>query len=86
MKKNLARLTLGIVLGTACLASASSALSQTATSRYDPAAPKTRAEVIADLVAWRAAGYDPLDWLNYPCNAQRAGRIVAQQRAQRSAQ
>jgi len=38
--------------------------------------------VKADLVAWIKAGYDPNDWLNYPENAQRAGRIVAAQRAQ----
>jgi hypothetical protein len=37
--------------------------------------------VKADLVQWRAAGYDPLDWIDYPENAQFAGRIVSQQRA-----
>ncbi|PRY09626.1 MULTISPECIES: DUF4148 domain-containing protein [unclassified Paraburkholderia] len=51
---------------------------------YDPSAPKTRAQVKADLTEWRAAGYDPLDWINYPENAQRAGRIVAARRAQES--
>ena len=45
-------------------------------------AGKTRAEVKADLVEWRKAGYDPLDWINYPANAIAAGRIVAQRRAQ----
>jgi hypothetical protein len=40
--------------------------------------------VKADLADWRAAGYDPLDWIDYPENAQRAGRIVAQRRAQGS--
>ncbi|EDZ97289.1 conserved hypothetical protein [Burkholderia sp. H160] len=48
----------------------------------DPSAPKTRAQVRADLVDWLAAGYDPNDWVNYPENAQAAGRIVAQRRAQ----
>ena len=47
----------------------------------DPSAPLTRAQVRADLAEWRAAGFDPLDWINYPQNAQRAARIVAQQRA-----
>jgi hypothetical protein len=52
------------------------------TSRpYDPSAPKTRAQVKADLAEWRAAGYDPLDWIDYPQNAQRAGSIVAARRA-----
>ncbi|HEX3635743.1 MAG TPA: DUF4148 domain-containing protein [Paraburkholderia sp.] len=55
------------------------------TSRpYDPSAPKTRAEVKADLAEWLAAGYDPLDWIDYPQNAQRAGRIVAARRAQQA--
>jgi hypothetical protein len=49
---------------------------------YDPSAPLTRAQVKADLAEWRAAGYDPLDWIDYPENAQRAGRIVAARRAQ----
>jgi hypothetical protein len=48
----------------------------------DPSAPKTRAQVRADLIEWLAAGYDPNDWINYPENAQEAGRIVAQRRAQ----
>ncbi|MFM0199369.1 DUF4148 domain-containing protein [Paraburkholderia fungorum] len=55
------------------------------TSRpYDPSGPKTRAQVKADLAEWRAAGYDPLDWIDYPENAQRAGRIVAARRAQQA--
>ncbi|MGF6741684.1 DUF4148 domain-containing protein [Paraburkholderia atlantica] len=49
----------------------------------DPSAPKTRAQVRADLIEWLAAGYDPNDWVNYPENAQEAGRIVAQRRAER---
>ncbi|ANB76097.1 DUF4148 domain-containing protein [Paraburkholderia phytofirmans] len=49
---------------------------------YDPSAPLTRAQVKADLAEWRAAGYDPLDWIDYPDNALSAGRIVAARRAQ----
>jgi hypothetical protein len=62
----------------------STAFAQTSARPYDPSAPKTRAQVKADLAEWRAAGYDPLDWIDYPDNAQRAGRIVAARRAQES--
>ncbi|WGS52943.1 DUF4148 domain-containing protein [Paraburkholderia sp. D15] len=58
------------------------AFAQTPAHSNDPSAPKTRAEVKADLADWLAAGYDPLDWIDYPSNAQRAGRIVAARRAQ----
>ncbi|WP_322011342.1 DUF4148 domain-containing protein [Paraburkholderia sp. J12] len=75
---SLSRITLGLLVAGCSLASVS-AFAQT----YDPSAPKTRAEVRADLVEWRAAGYDPLDWIDYPENAQRAGAIVAQRRAAR---
>ncbi|MGF6770485.1 hypothetical protein P3T18_002964 [Paraburkholderia sp. GAS199] len=61
-----------------------SAFAQSTARPGDPSAPKTRAEVRADLVAWLKAGYDPLDWIDYPENAQRAGRIVADQRAQQA--
>jgi hypothetical protein len=64
--------------------SMTTAFAQTSARPYDPSAPKTRAEVRADLADWRAAGYDPLDWIDYPQNAQRAGRIVAARRAQQS--
>jgi hypothetical protein len=76
---SLSRLTLGLLVAGCSLASVS-ALAQP----YDPSQPMTRAQVRADLAEWRAAGYDPLDWLNYPENAQRAGAIVAQRRAQRA--
>jgi len=75
---------LGALLAAVCM---STAFAQSAAQPYnaaDASAPKTRAEVKADLVAWRAAGYDPLDWVDYPGNAQRAGRIVAARRAQES--
>ncbi|CAD6515932.1 DUF4148 domain-containing protein [Paraburkholderia metrosideri] len=61
-----------------------SAFAQSLTQSSDPSAPKTRAQVRADLADWRAAGYDPLDWIDYPQNAQRAGRIVAARRAQQA--
>ncbi|MGF6964988.1 hypothetical protein OKW43_001993 [Paraburkholderia sp. WC7.3g] len=61
----------------------STVYAQAVTQPADPSAPKTRAQVRAELVEWLAAGYDPLDWVNYPENAQRAARIVAQQREQR---
>jgi Domain of unknown function (DUF4148) len=64
--------------------SISTVYAQTVTQPTDPSAPKTRAQVRADLKEWLAAGYDPFDWVNYPENAQRAGRIVAQQREQRA--
>jgi hypothetical protein len=66
-----------MLAGACCFASAA-ALAQP----YDPSQPLTRAQVRADLVEWRQAGYDPLDWIDYPENAQRAGAIVAQRRAQ----
>lgn len=62
----------------------STVFAETSPRTSDPSAPKTRAEVIADLAEWRAAGYDPLDWIDYPDNALRAGRIVAARRAQES--
>lgn len=76
---SLSRITLGLLVAGCSLASAS-AFAQP----YNPSAPLTRAQVRADLADWRAAGYDPLDWLNYPENAQRAGAIVAQRRAARA--
>ncbi|MFX1764323.1 DUF4148 domain-containing protein [Paraburkholderia sp. A1RI-2L] len=72
----LSRVTLG-VLATACCVVSASALSQP----YNSSGPMTRAQVRADLADWRAAGYDPLDWIHYPENAQRAAAIVAQRRA-----
>lgn len=75
------RVGLGALLAAVSM---STAFAQTSARPYDPSAPKTRAEVRADLAEWRAAGYDPLDWINYPVNAQHAGRIVAARRAQQS--
>ena len=76
--KTMSRIALGTVLAACC---ASTAIAQASQGSCNPNAPKTRAEVKADLNQWRAAGYDPLDWLDYPDNAQRAGRIVSLQRA-----
>ncbi|CAG4913986.1 DUF4148 domain-containing protein [Paraburkholderia gardini] len=78
----ISRIAAGALLGTLLVPAV---FAQTATQTYDPSAPKTRAEVKADLVAWRAAGYDPFDWINYPTNAQQAGQIVAARRAQSAA-
>ena len=72
------RVLLGALFSAWCV---TSAFAQTSSGSCNPYAPKTRAEVKADLVQWLAAGYDPLDWIDYPENAQRAGRIVAQERA-----
>lgn len=75
--KFISYISLSAVLAACCI---TSAFAQTQ-GACNPDAPKTRAEVKADLVQWLAAGYNPLDWVDYPDNAQRAGRIVAQQRA-----
>jgi hypothetical protein len=77
---SLSRITLGLLVA-ACSVASASALAQP----YNPSGPLTRAQVRADLADWRAAGYDPLDWIHYPENAQRAGTIVAQRRAARAA-
>jgi hypothetical protein len=74
------RLALGL-LAAACCGASATAMAQP----YNPSVPLTRAQVRADLADWRAAGYDPLDWIDYPENAQRAGAIVAQRRAARGA-
>jgi hypothetical protein len=79
--KNVSRIGLGALLAAVSI---SSAFAQPQAQPNDPSAPKTRAQVKADLVEWRAAGYDPLDWIDYPANAQRAGRIVAARRAQQA--
>ncbi|CAM2150401.1 MULTISPECIES: DUF4148 domain-containing protein [Paraburkholderia] len=74
------RAAVGVFAAACCFAS----LPASAQS-YNPAQPMTRAQVRADLAEWRAAGYDPLDWIDYPENAQRAGAIVAQRRAAHAA-
>lgn len=78
--KSVSRLTRGLLVAGCALACASAFASPAGAS-----APRTRAEVRAELVEWLDAGYDPLDWVNYPENAQRAGAIVAQRRAARAA-
>ena len=77
--KTFPHMMVGALLGIWC---GVSAFAQPPSKPYDPSAPKTRAEVKCDLVEWLAAGYDPLDWLDYPDNALRAGAIVAARRAQ----
>lgn len=74
------RITLAVLVAAGAAAS-TAALAQPAGSQ----APLTRAQVQADLVDWLQAGYDPFDWIHYPANAQRAGAIVAQRRAERAA-
>jgi hypothetical protein len=76
--KTISRIAVGTLLAACC---ASTAFAQASQGSCNPAGPKTRAEVRADLAQWRAAGYDPLDWIDYPDNAQLAGRIVSRQRA-----
>ncbi|MBN3851485.1 DUF4148 domain-containing protein [Paraburkholderia sp. Ac-20342] len=76
--KKLSRIECGVLLAAACIGT----VCAPAVAQADPAAPPTRAQVRADLAEWRAAGYEPLDWLGYPVSAQRAGRIVAERRAQ----
>ena len=77
--KNETRFMLGILLGTAGVFPA---LAQTSPESSYQQAPLTRADVQADLVAWRAAGFKPpINYEHYPANAQQAGRIVAEQRA-----
>lgn len=76
---SLPRAVLGGLAAACCVASVT-ALAQP----YNAQGPLTRAQVRADLIEWRQAGYDPLDWIDYPENAQQAGAIVAQRRAARA--
>ena len=80
--KRIPRMVLCMIAGALC---ATYAFAETPASSYNPSAPKTRAQVIADFADWRAAGYDPNDWIDYPENAIAAGRIVAARRAAQSA-
>lgn len=77
---SLSRVMLG-GLAVACSVASVAALAQP----YNAQGPLTRAQVRADFIEWRQAGYDPLDWIDYPENAQHAGAIVAQRRAERAA-
>jgi hypothetical protein len=79
--KNVTVAVLGILLGAGSIASA---IAQTSPSTSpDPSAPLTRADVKVDLAAWRAAGFKPpINFEHYPANAQQAGRVVTEQRAQ----
>jgi hypothetical protein len=76
--KTFPRVMVGALLGIWC---GVSAFAQPPSNPYDPSAPRTRAEVKANLVEWLAAGYNPYDWLDYPDNALRTGAIVAARRA-----
>jgi hypothetical protein len=70
-----------ILLGALTLCCAATAFAQPQAPN-DPNAPKTRAQVRQEFLLWRSVGYDPNDWLNYPDNAMRASRIIAQRQAQ----
>ncbi|WP_158904793.1 DUF4148 domain-containing protein [Burkholderia sp. L27(2015)] len=72
------RVLVSALLGALCV---STAFAQVSAWSCDPNAPKTRAEVRANYLVWLAAGYDQLDSIDYPDNAIRAGRIIAEQRA-----
>ncbi|WP_321924332.1 DUF4148 domain-containing protein [Paraburkholderia guartelaensis] len=73
------RCMLGVLLGTAGVLSASA---QTSPMSPYQQAPLARADVQADLAAWRAAGFKPpINFEHYPANAQAAGRVVAERRA-----
>ncbi|QQC66483.1 DUF4148 domain-containing protein [Paraburkholderia ginsengisoli] len=79
--KNVTAALLAILFGVASIAPAIAQTSPPMSS--DPSAPLTRADVKADLAAWRAAGFKPpINFERYPANAQQAGRIVAEQSAQ----
>jgi hypothetical protein len=78
--KNFTVAVLNILFGAASIAPAMAQTSPPMAS--SPPAPLTRADVKADLVAWRAAGFKPpTNFEHYPANAQQASRIVADQHA-----
>jgi len=72
------RLAFCALFGASCVASA---YAQASSDTYDPSAPKTRAQVVAELNEWFAAGFNPDEWAHYPDNAEAAALIVAQRRA-----
>jgi hypothetical protein len=79
--KNFTVAVLNILFSAASIAPAVAQTSPPMAS--NPPAPLTRADVKADLAAWRAAGFKPpTNFEHYPANAQQASRIVAEQRIQ----
>lgn len=76
-------LAAGAAITAATIAAANA---QPASVPYDSSAPLTRAQVKAELAEWRAAGFDPVNWLIYPSNAISAARVVAERRAQGATQ
>lgn len=76
------RLALGLLLGASSVAPA---FAQVSSQTNDQLAPKTRAEVVAELNEWFAAGYNPDDWYRYPENAEAAEQVIAQRHAGTSA-
>ncbi|NML32902.1 DUF4148 domain-containing protein [Paraburkholderia antibiotica] len=83
--RTLSQLALGALLVAASMSITSPVYAQASMQSNDPSAPKTREQVRADLIEWRAAGFDPSNWIDYPHNALAAGRIVAERRAQQAA-
>jgi hypothetical protein len=68
---------LGALIG---IGSISSTSAQTSPSPSDPSAPRTRAEVVAEISVWRAAGYSPIiDLTHYPNSALAAARVISEQ-------
>ncbi|HEY4801679.1 MAG TPA: DUF4148 domain-containing protein [Paraburkholderia sp.] len=72
------RLALGLLLGAFSVAPA---FAQVSSQTNDPSAPKTRAEVVAEMNEWVAAGYHLDDGYRYPENAEAVEQIVAQRHA-----
>lgn len=72
------RVVLGALLSVSYMAVAHA---QVSVLSYDPSSPKTRAQVVAELNEWFAAGFNPDEWAHYPDNAEAARVIVAQRRA-----
>ncbi|CAD6507907.1 DUF4148 domain-containing protein [Paraburkholderia sabiae] len=68
------RFTSCVLFGTSCVASA---YAQVSSGSTDPSAPRTRAQVVAELNEWFAAGFNPEEWAHYPDNAEAAALIVA---------
>jgi hypothetical protein len=77
MMKTHVLFALGVLIG---VGSISSTYAQTSPSSSDPSAGRTRAEVIAEISVWRAAGYNPIiDLTHYPNSALEAARIISGQ-------
>jgi hypothetical protein len=77
MMKTNVPFVLGVLMS---IGSISSTSAQTSPSPSDPSAPRTRAQVIAEISIWRAAGYNPIiDLTHYPNSALEAARAISEQ-------